>query len=103
MRLRSGRGRLTGQIATEQPGSGSGRDRSAELTTANTLRLLSAGASGAILMALGPGPLRTKALTGRVRGYTPRTVYRYASKLTELGVIERQEEPGVPSKVVHSL
>jgi DNA-binding HxlR family transcriptional regulator len=54
-------------------------------------------------MALGEGPLRTKELTERVRGYTPRTVYRYASKLNELGVIERQEEPGVPSKVVHSL
>lgn len=73
------------------------------MTTAGVLRLLSAGASGAIVMALGEGPLRTKELTGRVRGYTPRTVYRYASKLTELGVIGREEEPGVPSKVVHSL
>jgi DNA-binding HxlR family transcriptional regulator len=54
-------------------------------------------------MALSRGPLRTKELTERVRGYTPRTVYRYANKLTEMGVIERQEEPGVPSKVVHSL
>jgi len=67
------------------------------------LRLLSAGASGAILMGLGEGPLRTKELTERVPGYAPRTVYRYASKLTELGVVERHEEPGVPSKVVHSL
>lgn len=73
------------------------------ITTAETLRLLGAGASGAILMALGEGPLRTKELTERVRGYAPRTVYRYASKLTELGVIERHEEPGVPSKVVHNL
>lgn len=73
------------------------------MTTPDVLRLLSAGASGAILMALGQGPLRTKELTERVRGYTPRTVYRYASKLTEIGVIERQEEPGVPSKVVHTL
>lgn len=54
-------------------------------------------------MALGDSSLRTKELTERVRGYTPRTVYRYASKLTELGVTERHEEPGVPSKVVHSL
>lgn len=54
-------------------------------------------------MALGEGSLRTKQLTERVRGYTPRTVYRYAGKLTELGVIDRREEPGVPSKVVHSL
>jgi len=77
--------------------------RDVELTTPEILRLLSAGASGAIVMALREGPLRTKELTERVRGYTPRTVYRYANKLTELGVIERQEEPGVPSKVIHSL
>jgi DNA-binding HxlR family transcriptional regulator len=73
------------------------------LATLEVLRLLSAGASGAILMALGDGPLRTKELTERVRGYTPRTVYRYTSKLVEVGVIERHEEPGVPSKVIHSL
>lgn len=74
-----------------------------ELTTPDILRLLGAGASGAILMALGDGPLRTKELTERVRGYTPRTVYRYTEKLTAIGVIERHEEPGVPSKVVHRL
>jgi DNA-binding HxlR family transcriptional regulator len=54
-------------------------------------------------MALGEGPLRTKELTERVRGYTPRTIYRYSSRLTEVGVLERDEEPGVPSKVTHSL
>jgi DNA-binding HxlR family transcriptional regulator len=70
---------------------------------ADVLRLLSAGAAGAILMALGEGPLRTKNLTERVPGYAPRTIYRYAGKLAELDVIEREEEPGVPSKVVHSL
>lgn len=74
-----------------------------ELTVSGVLRLLGAGASGAILMALAREPLRTKALTAEVRGYTPRTVYRYAGKLTQLGVIAREEEPGVPSKVVHSL
>jgi DNA-binding HxlR family transcriptional regulator len=74
-----------------------------ELTTPDVLRLLGAGASGAILMALADGPLRTKELTERVRGYTPRTVYRYTGKLAELKILERQEEPGVPSKVVHSL
>jgi DNA-binding HxlR family transcriptional regulator len=74
-----------------------------QLTTPEVLRLLSAGATGSILMALGDGPLRTKELTERVGGYTPRTVYRYAGRLAELGVIERHEEPGVPSKVVHSL
>jgi DNA-binding HxlR family transcriptional regulator len=72
-------------------------------STADVLRLLSAGATGAILMALGEGPLRTKNLTERVPGYAPRTIYRYAGKLAELEVIEREEEPGVPSKVVHNL
>jgi DNA-binding HxlR family transcriptional regulator len=72
-------------------------------STAEVLRLLSAGATGAILMALGEGPLRTKELTERVPGYAPRTIYRYAGKLAELEVVEREEEPGVPSKVVHAL
>lgn len=72
-------------------------------STADVLRLLGAGATGAILMALGEGPLRTKELTEAVPGYAPRTIYRYTGKLTELDVIVRDEEPGVPSKVVHSL
>jgi DNA-binding HxlR family transcriptional regulator len=72
-------------------------------SVAEVLRLLGAGATGAILMALGEGPLRTKNLTERVPGYAPRTIYRYAGKLAELDVVEREEEPGVPSKVVHLL
>jgi DNA-binding HxlR family transcriptional regulator len=67
------------------------------------LRLLGVGATGAIVMALGSGPLRTKSLTQVVRGYTPRTIYRYAGKLAELQLVERHEEPGVPSKVTHKL
>jgi len=67
------------------------------------LRLLGGGASGSILLALGDGPLRTKDLTRQVPGFTPRTVYRYVSRLTEIGVLEREEEAGVPSKVIHSL
>jgi DNA-binding HxlR family transcriptional regulator len=72
-------------------------------STADVLRLLSAGATGAILMALGEGPLRTKELTQRVPGYASRTIYRYSGKLAELEVVDREEEPGVPSKVVHTL
>lgn len=72
-------------------------------STADVLRLLSAGATGAILMALGEGPLRTMELTERVPGYSARTIYRYAGKLAELEVVSRDEEPGVPSKVVHAL
>jgi len=94
---------VIGRSATQPPNSENGSIGAAELGTLDILRLLSAGASGAILMALGDGPLRTKDLTERVRGYTPRTVYRYAGKLTEVGVIERHEEPGVPSKVIHNL
>ncbi len=74
-----------------------------KLSTPEVLRLLGGGASGAILVALGEGPLRTKQLTERVRGYTPRTVYRYAATLSALGILERHEELGVPSKVEHSL
>lgn len=72
-------------------------------STADVLRLLSGGATGAILMALGEGPLRTMNLAERVPGYAPRTIYRYAGKLADLEVVEREEEPGVPSKVVHTL
>jgi DNA-binding HxlR family transcriptional regulator len=70
---------------------------------ADILRLLGAGATGAILMALGEGPLRTMELTQRVPGYVPRTIYRYSSRLAELEVLERKEEAGVPSKVVYTL
>lgn len=67
------------------------------------LRLLGAGATGAILLALGEGPMQTKVLTHRVRGYTARTVYRYVPKLAQLGVVEREDEPGGRPRVVHTL
>lgn len=73
------------------------------MTIGGVLRLLGAGASGSIMMALREGPLRTKELTERVPGYAPRTIYRYSARLAELGMVEREEEPGVPSKVVHQL
>jgi len=72
-------------------------------STADVLRLLAAGATGAILMALGEGPLRTKELTERLPGYAARTIYRYAGKMAELEIVEREEEPGVPSKVLYTL
>ncbi len=67
------------------------------------LRLLGAGAAGSILLALQEGQLRTKDLATRVPGFAPRTVYRYVGRLIEIGAIEREEEPGVPSKVFHRL
>src|SRR3954454_22717625 len=69
----------------------------------SVLRLLGTGASGAILVALADGPLRTKALTAEVPGYAPRTVYRYVERLVEIGVIEREVARSVPSKVIHRL
>lgn len=54
-------------------------------------------------MALGDGPRRTMELTERVPGYAPRTIYRYSGKLAELEVVEREEQPGVPSKVTYTL
>jgi DNA-binding HxlR family transcriptional regulator len=70
---------------------------------AEVLRVLGGGAAGSVLLVLADGPLRTGEITDRVSGFTPRTVYRYLAPLTALGVLERDEEPGVPSKVVYSL
>lgn len=93
----------TGLPGAEAEASGRKGVCIAGASTADVLRLLGAGATGAILMALGEGPLRTKGLTEQVPGYAPRTIYRYAGKLSELEVIEREEVPGVPSKVIHAL
>jgi DNA-binding HxlR family transcriptional regulator len=94
---------MTTGLSSRARGAGRADACAPGASIADVLRLLSAGAAGAILMALGEGPLRTKGLTERVSGYAPRTIYRYAGKLAELEVVEREEEPGVPSKVVHSL
>jgi DNA-binding HxlR family transcriptional regulator len=54
-------------------------------------------------MALGPRALRTKALTERVPSFAPRTIYRYAAKLSELGLVDRREEGDVPTTVTYCL
>jgi DNA-binding HxlR family transcriptional regulator len=74
-----------------------------ETSVADLLKLLGNGANGPILMALGPRSLRTKKLTEKVPTYAPRTVYRHARKLAELGLVDREEVAGVPSTVIHSL
>jgi DNA-binding HxlR family transcriptional regulator len=74
-----------------------------KLSVADLLTLLGNGANGPILMALSPRSLRTKKLTEKVPTYAPRTVYRHARKLAELGLVDREEIAGVPSTVVHSL
>lgn len=54
-------------------------------------------------MALGAGPLRTEQLTTLIQDFSPRSVYRQVSKMREVGLIDRHEERGVPSKVFLSL
>jgi DNA-binding HxlR family transcriptional regulator len=74
-----------------------------QTSLAMMLKLLGDGANGPILMALGPRSLRTKKLTEKVPTYAPRTLYRHARKLAELGLVDREEVAGVPSTVIHSL
>lgn len=74
-----------------------------QASVAGLLALIGDGENGQILMALGPRSLRTKKLTEKVPTCAPRTVYRHARRLADLGLIHRQEEAGVPSTVVHSL
>jgi DNA-binding HxlR family transcriptional regulator len=69
----------------------------------DVLRLLGSGAAGEIMAALREEPLRTKELTARVVGFTPRTTYRYLGRLVKMGVLDREDEPGIPSKVVYRL
>ncbi len=67
------------------------------------LRLVGTGAEGSILMALGPGPLRTHQLTDRLDHLSRRSVYRHLANLQIHGLVARHEERGVPSRVVLSL
>jgi DNA-binding HxlR family transcriptional regulator len=67
------------------------------------LKVLGSGVNGPILMALGPGPLRTKKLTEEIPTCAPRTVYRHARTLAELSLVDREEVAGVPSTVIHCL
>lgn len=67
------------------------------------LRLLGAGATGPILMALQAGPLRSKELATQVPGFASRTVYRYLGRLSDLKVLAREGEAGVPSRVIYRL
>lgn len=88
-------------------GGGLGRETGEEVAFDSSvpalLELLGTGAAGPILMALGPRPLRTRALTERIPQYAPRTVYRHVGRLAEQGLVIRREEGGVPSVVSYSL
>lgn len=71
-----------------------------ELAVADVLRLIGGGAGRQILMALGQGPLRTKQLTERVPDFSARSVYRCVDLMRSYGLINRYEQPGVPSTVL---
>ena len=74
-----------------------------QTSLSDLLALIGSGANGPILMALGPRSLRTKKLTEKVPSFAPRTIYRHARVLSDIGLIDREEGVGVPSTVVHSL
>jgi DNA-binding HxlR family transcriptional regulator len=84
-------------------GDTQGEDHTGTLSIAGVLRLIGDGAGGQILMALGDGPLRTGQLAERIEHFSARSVYRYASKMHECGLIDRFEKPGIPSTVILSL
>lgn len=75
-------------------------DLAFDCSVAGILRLVGTGAGAQILMALGRGPLRTRQLTDRVEDFSARSVYRHAGEMENFGLIDRDQEPGVPSKVV---
>jgi len=71
-----------------------------DLSVAGILRLIGTGPGGQILSALGTGPLRTEQLAQQIEDFSARSVYRHVSKMEAHQLIDRQVEPGVPSKVV---
>jgi DNA-binding HxlR family transcriptional regulator len=78
-------------------------DSEALASIAGVLRLVGTGAGGPILMALGTGPLRTQQLTDRLNHLSPRSAYRHIGNLRDHGLVARQEESGVPTRVVLAL
>ena len=54
-------------------------------------------------MALGTGPMRTQQLTDRLNHLSPRSAYRHIGNLRDHGLVTRQEEAGVPTRVVLAL
>jgi len=84
-------------------GQARGETVALDSSVATILRLIGTGPGGQILMALGPGALRTGQLATCVEDFSSRSVYRHVSKMEAHGLIERTTEPGVPSKVTLSL
>lgn len=78
-------------------------DSEALASIAGVLRLIGSSAGGPILMALGAGPLRTQQLTDRLSHLSTRSAYRHIGSMRDHGLVARQEEGGVPTRVVLSL
>jgi DNA-binding HxlR family transcriptional regulator len=88
---------------TELAGQARGETAVSDFSIAGILRLIGTGPGGQILMALGAGPLRTTQLTNQVEDFSSRSVYRQVAKMESHRLIDRKEEPGVPSRVTLSL
>ena len=82
---------MTTSYASREPFAQAGEEAGQPL--GEMLRLLSAGAAGAILLALDEGAMQTKVLTQRIRGYTARTIYRYLPRLAQLGPLNETTVP----------
>jgi DNA-binding HxlR family transcriptional regulator len=59
--------------------------------------------TGAIVSALGEGPMRFGELGKAVPGLSDRLLSRRLRELEDAGVVEREVEDGAPVKVVYSL
>ena len=59
--------------------------------------------TGAIVSALGAGPLRFGELAKAVPGLSDRLLSQRLRELEDAGVVEREVEPGAPVKVSYSL
>lgn len=67
------------------------------------IELLGKRWTGAIVSALGEGPLRFGELGKSVPGVSDRLLSTRLRELEEAGVVEREVEPGAPVKVSYSL
>jgi DNA-binding HxlR family transcriptional regulator len=67
------------------------------------IELLGKRWTGAIVSALGEGPLRFGELGKSVPGLSDRLLSTRLRELEEAGVVEREVEPGAPVKVSYSL
>lgn len=72
-------------------------------SSSHLIRLLATESSGAILRALGAGPLRSAQLTDRLAEYSPRTIYRRLDDLEQVWAIEQRRAATAPPTVAYEL